>query len=90
MGADFSVYPASFARLLEIPSGAGRECPVSGLYGSGIGRLHSVRAVLLGKEFDLPIIFIPEERVPMVLGRAGVLDRFTIEYRRDRFCIHRR
>lgn len=90
MGADFSVYPASFARLLGLQLEAGRGLPVSGLYGSGVGYLHTVRAMLLDHEFELPVIFVPEERVPTVLGRAGVLEHFTVEYRRDRFCIRRR
>jgi len=89
MGADFSVYPMGVARLLGIPLEEGRECPISGLYGSGMGRLLSVPALLLGKEFELPVIFVPEERIPMVLGRAGVLRHFRVEYRRDRFCIRR-
>ncbi|GEM_PF-2988495 len=89
MGADFSVFPGGIARLLEAPWESGRELPISGLYGGGVGRLLPVRAVLLEKEFDLPALFVPEERVPLVLGRAGVLRHFRVEYRSDRFCIRR-
>lgn len=90
MGADFSVYPASVAQLLGLDLKIGKLLPVSGLYGSGSGYLHTVRAELLGQAFELPIIFVSQESVPTVLGRAGVLERFEVEYRRDRFCLRRR
>jgi hypothetical protein len=89
MGADFSVYPASFARLLGLQLEAGKPLPISGLYGSGSGYLHVVQAELLGHIFGLPVIFVREEQVPAVLGRASVLEHFWVEYRRDRFCIRR-
>lgn len=54
-----------------------------------MGRLLSVLALLLGEEFALPVIFVPEERIPRVLGRAGVLRHVRVEYRGDRFCIRR-
>lgn len=90
MGADFSVYPASFARMLGLQLEAGKPLPISGLYGSGSGYLHTVQAELLRHIFKLPVIFVKEEQAPAVLGRAGVLDHFWVEYRRDRFCIRRR
>jgi len=90
MGADFSVYPASFDQLLGLDLKSGKPLPISGLYGSGSGYLHVVHAELLGHAFELPVIFVSEERVPVVLGRAGVLEHFLVEYRRDRFCLRRR
>lgn len=30
------------------------------------------------KVFKIPCVFRPDERVPIILGRAGILDRFTI------------
>ena len=90
MGADFSVFPAEFARIIGLDPEAGRPLPVSGLYGGGSGHLQTVQAELLNRALDLPVIFVPERGIPAVLGRAGVLDHFTVEYRRDRFCLRLR
>lgn len=55
------------------------EEPMSGYEGTTISVYRSeVRVIFNGKSFYVPCVFNPNEEVPILLGRAGILNRFNI------------
>lgn len=78
-GADVTSFPASVAEKLGIDLDKCPEEPMSGYEGTTISVYRSaVRIVFNGKSFSVPCVFNYNEEVPILLGRAGILNRFNI------------
>ncbi len=78
-GADVTSLPVSAARKLGIILDESSKEPMSGYEGSEI-RVHlsKIRIKFNEKVFAIPCVFNPNENVPILLGRAGILTRFNI------------
>lgn len=78
-GADVTSLPASLAEKLEINL---KKCPkdeMTGYEGTSVSVFRSEIKLHFDKKiFKIPCVFHPNEKVPIILGRAGILDRFTI------------
>lgn len=78
-GADVTSLPASTAEKLGIDLDKCPKEPMSGYEGSTILVYRSqINIVFNKKVLVVPCVFNPNEDVPILLGRAGILDRFNI------------
>ncbi len=78
-GADVTSFPASAAEKLGIDLDKCPQESMSGYEGTTISVYRSeVRVVFKDKSFSVPCVFNPNEEVPILLGRAGILNRFNI------------
>lgn len=78
-GADITSMSASSAKKLGIDL---NKCPreeMTGFEGTTVTVYRSKINILFGrKTFSVPCVFHPNEEVPLLLGRAGILNKFTI------------
>ena len=78
-GADVTSLPASLSKHLGINL---EDCPqekMTGYEGDGVMVYRSQISIKFGKKiFAIPCVFHPNENVPIILGRAGILSRFNI------------
>ena len=78
-GADVSSLPSSAAVKLGIDLSKRPKIPMSGFEGSIISVHKSKIKVRFGKKsITIPCVFHPNDDIPILLGRAGILDRFNI------------
>src|SRR3990167_11062679 len=78
-GADVSSLPASAASKLGIDLQKCPKIPMSGFEGSTISVYKSKIKIRFNKKsITIPCVFHPNDDIPILLGRAGILDRFTI------------
>jgi len=78
-GADVTSFPISAAEKLGIDLDKCPEEPMSGYEGTTISVYRSqVKIIFNNKSFSVPCVFNPNEEVPILLGRAGILNRFNI------------
>lgn len=78
-GAEVTSFPASVADKLEIDLDRCPEEPMTGYEGTTVFVYRSqVRLMLNRKIFEIPCVFNPIEDVPILLGRAGIIDSFNI------------
>ena len=78
-GADVTSLPASAAEKLGIDLDRCPEKPMSGFEGTTIMVYKSEIKIKFGERMvRVPCVFNPNSDVPILLGRAGILDRFSI------------
>ena len=78
-GADVTSMPISAAEKLGIDIKKCKKILMSGFEGSTITvHLSKISLVLDGKSFTIPCVFNPNINVALLLGRAGILNKFTI------------
>ena len=78
-GADVSSLPASAGLKLGIDLSKCPKIPMSGFEGSTISVYKSKIKVRFNKKsITIPCVFHPNDDIPILLGRAGILDRFNI------------
>lgn len=78
-GADLTSLPTSAAEKLGIDLDKCPEEPMSGYEGTTVLAYRTEIKIYFNKKgFLIPCVFHPNESVPILLGRAGILDRFTI------------
>lgn len=78
-GADVTSLPASAAEKLGIDLDHCPKEPMSGYEGTEVFVYRSQITLQFNKQtYQVPCVFHPNEDVPLLLGRAGILDRFTI------------
>ncbi|MBI3282889.1 retroviral-like aspartic protease [Candidatus Curtissbacteria bacterium] len=78
-GADVSSLPVSAAKKLGIDLDKCPQIPMSGYEGTTISVYKSkIRINFNKKPLTIPCVFHPNDDVPILLGRAGILDRFNI------------
>lgn len=78
-GADLTSFPASAAEKLGIDLDKCPQEAMSGYEGTTVLVYRSqVKIYFDKKSFSIPCVFNPNEEVSILLGRAGILDRFTI------------
>lgn len=78
-GADITSLPASATEKLGIDLDKCPEKPMSGFEGTTIMVYKSEIKIKFNKKtFEIPCVFNPNDDVPILLGRAGILDRFSV------------
>lgn len=78
-GADVTSFPASAAEKLGIDLDKCSQEPMTGYEGTTILVYKSQIKINFNKKgFIVPCVFNPNEEVPILLGRAGILNRFNI------------
>lgn len=78
-GADLTSLSASAAEKLGIDLDRCPQIPMSGYEGTTIFVYKSqIKIRLNDKLLTIPCVLHPNEEVSILLGRAGILDRFTI------------
>jgi len=78
-GADVTSLPNSAAKKLGIDLDKCPRLPMGGYEGTTVSVYKSqIRIRFNHKLFTIPCVFHPNEEVPILLGRAGVLDKFNI------------
>ncbi len=78
-GADVSSFPASVAEKLGIDLDKCPQEPMSGYEGTTVLVYRSQIKIRFNKKaFEVPCVFNPNEEVPILLGRAGIIERFNI------------
>ncbi len=80
-GADITSLPASAAEKLGIDLDKCPKEPMTGYEGTTISVYKSQIKIRFNKKsFTIPCVFHPNEEVPILLGRAGILDKFIIVF----------
>ena len=78
-GADLTSLPVSAALSLGVDL---EKCPkeeMEGYEGKPVIVYRSeIKIYMDNRRFKIPCVFTPIEHVPILLGRAGILDKFTI------------
>lgn len=78
-GADITSFPVSAAKKLGVDLD---KCPEESMTGyEGVAVLvyrSNIRIRFNKKSFEIPCVFNPNEEVPILLGRAGIIDKFNI------------
>lgn len=78
-GADVASFPASAAEKLGIDLDKCPQEPMSGYEGTTILVYKSdITINFNSKKVIVPCVFNPNEDVPILLGRAGIIERFNI------------
>ena len=78
-GADVSSLPVSAAQKLAIDLDQCPQIPMSGYEGTTISVYKSKIKINFNKKpLTIPCVFHPNDNVPILMGRAGILDRFNI------------
>mgnify|MGYP001611697187 CR=1 FL=1 len=78
-GADVTSFPASAAEKLGIDLDKCPQEPMSGYEGTTILVYKSkIKIRFNQKAFEIPCVFHPNEEVPILLGRAGIIDKFDV------------
>ena len=78
-GADVSSLPVSAAQKLDIDLDKCPQEPMSGYEGTTILVFRSSIKIHFNKKLlTIPCVFNPNEEVPILLGRAGILNKFKI------------
>lgn len=78
-GADITSLPASVAKKLGIDLDTCPQETMTGYEGATVIVYKSEITITFNrKSLKIPCVFNPSEEVPILLGRAGILDKFTI------------
>lgn len=78
-GAEVTSFPASVANKLGIDLDKCTEEPMTGYEGTTVFAYKSQVKIRFNKKiFEIPCVFNPNEEVPILLGRAGIMDKFNI------------
>lgn len=78
-GADVSMLPRSFAEYCGVDLAEAPPLTVTGIEGRGIDAwVGSITVRISDDEITIPCLFTTNENTPAVLGRAGVLERYSI------------
>lgn len=78
-GADISSLPVSAAGKLDIDLSKCVKEPMTGYEGTSVLVYRSQINIKFNKKIlTIPCVFTPIEHVPILLGRAGILDKFTL------------
>ncbi|MBI4136709.1 retroviral-like aspartic protease family protein [Candidatus Roizmanbacteria bacterium] len=83
-GADITTLPFYMMKLLNIKK---ENTELSRSYGVGVEPIPSYNAEIPVKigtlTFNLPVTFIPNKDVPLLLGKEGIFDRFNVTFDND-------
>ena len=78
-GADVTSFPTSVAEKLGIDLDKCPKEPMSGYEGTTVLVYRSQIKIRFNKKtFEIPCVFNPNEEVPILLGRVGIIDKFNI------------
>lgn len=78
-GADITSFPISVAKKLGVDLDKCPEESMTGYEGTTVLVYRSNIKILFNrKSLKIPCVFHPNEEIPIILGRAGIIDRFNI------------
>ena len=78
-GAEVTSFPASVAKKLRIDLDKCPQEPMTGYEGTPVLVYKSQIKIRFNKEaLTIPCVFHPNEEVPILLGRAGIIEKFNI------------
>jgi hypothetical protein len=78
-GADITSLPVSAAMSLGVDLTTCPQVPMEGYEGNIVPVYRSeIRIYMDNRRVTIPCVFTPIEQVPILLGRAGILDKFTL------------
>lgn len=78
-GADTTSFPVSAAKKLGIDLDKCPDESMTGYEGTTVLVYRSeIKIHFNNKNFTIPCVFNPNEEVPILLGRTGIIDRFNI------------
>ena len=78
-GADVSSLPVKASKQLGIDLDKCPEEQMTGIEGTVVTVFRSkIKILFNNKSFVVPCVLNPNKEVPLLLGRAGILDKFTI------------
>jgi hypothetical protein len=78
-GADITSLPISAIDQLGIDINKCKKVKMSGFEGSSIEMyISTIDIQFKNKSFKVPCVFNPNNSVPILLGRTGIIDKFTI------------
>lgn len=84
-GATISALPEADTKLFGIDVKAGEKITISGIGTQNIPGWKHLMPVRIGSiPIKLPLVFLPYEYAPRVLGRAGVFPYFTVIFEEAR------
>ena len=78
-GADITTLPEYMISLVQIPKQDLVKSRSFGISSEPVYSLDAVIPVKIGSlKLDLPVTFVPNKDVPLLLGKEGIFDRFNI------------
>jgi hypothetical protein len=78
-GADVTSLPVSAAKSLDVDLTTCPKESMEGYEGTAVTVYRSTILIFLNnRRYKIPCVFTPIEHVPILLGRAGILEKFTI------------
>lgn len=78
-GAEITSLPVSAAEKLGVDLDNCPQEPMTGYEGTTVLAFRSkIKLHLNNRDFNIPCVFKPNEEVPILLGRAGILDKFNV------------
>jgi hypothetical protein len=88
-GADVTMVPKSLAEWVGVDLKKLPRLRSYGVEGKGVQAHHGSLRIRVSKdEFTIPCLFSSQERTPLLLGRAGLFNRFTIVFDNKLKSIH--
>lgn len=83
-GADVTLFPLSFGRLLGLEIDEDEIKELKGVGGDTIAVVFKTIPIQIGKyEFDVRVAWCLKEEVPALLGRKDIFDYFHIQFKQD-------
>lgn len=83
-GADVSLFPLSFGRLLGLEIDEDEIKELKGVGGDTIAVVFKTISIRVGKhEFDVKVAWCLKEEVPALLGRRDIFDHFHVQFKQD-------
>ena len=80
-GADVSMVPKSIAELVGLDLKKARKHRTYGVEGKGLLVYEGSLAIKIGThQIKIPCLFSSQEKTPLLLGRTGLFNRFTIVF----------
>lgn len=87
-GADVTLFPLSFGKLLGLEIDEDEIKELKGVGGDKISVVFKTLSIRIGKyEFDIRVAWCLKEDVPALLGRKDIFDQFHIQFKQDKKII---
>ena len=80
-GADVSIVPKSIAELVGLDLRKARKHRTFGVEGKGLLVYEGALDIKIGtQQLKIPCLFSSQEKTPLLLGRSGLFNHFTIVF----------
>ena len=83
-GADVTLFPLSFGRLLGFAIAEDEIKELKGISGNTVPVIFKAIKIRIGEyEFYVRVAWCLKEDVPALLGREGIFDQFHVQFKQD-------